>query len=256
MQDSLQLLLNSSVVVLVAAIPLILGIFFARLAYLVPDRITDHIFNKRDQRRRFRRVGDNSDRHETLKLIRAMHPREFEYYIADILTRSGYKVKVVGGDGRPDGGVDIVARREGVYYLVQCKKYIDRDVGVSHLREFYGVAVDLVHRRQFKMIFVSTTYFTDAAKKFAKKKGIKLIDGDYLLDIVFAEEGTGSKIGLNGQSREEVLRNTQPACPVCTRRLTWRKGPHGDFVGCSGYPSCKYAFGNPNNKPLQPNDSE
>src|SRR5690606_30184049 len=146
-------------------------------------------------------------------------------YVADILSKNNYKAKVVGKFNSPDGGVDIVAERDGVGYLIQCKKFIDSDVGVKHLREFYGVAVDYKRQKNFKLIFVSTTYFTSAAVRFAKQKGIKLVDSDYLLDLVYAIEIRGNKVGYNGKDRSEAMRSVPPACPVCTRQLKWRKGP-------------------------------
>ena len=29
-------------------------------------------------------------------------------------------------------------------------------------------------------------------------------------------------------------------CPLCHKPLVRRKGPHGQFMGCSGYPVCKH----------------
>jgi len=29
-------------------------------------------------------------------------------------------------------------------------------------------------------------------------------------------------------------------CPECGKTLVKRKGPRGSFVGCSGYPKCRY----------------
>lgn len=228
--------------------PIILMIFAWRLAYLLFTFYGDRVFDDTVRRKRFRRMGNADDRVETLHKIRTLHPREFEFYIADLLAKNGYKTKVVGRYSKPDGGIDIIARRDGNHYLVQCKKYIDRDVGVKQVREFYGAGVDVVEEKKAKMILFSTTYFTVAARKFAKKKGIRLVDGDYLLDLVFARESMGQEIGLDGHERDSVLRNVPPACPVCTRQLAWRKGPHGIFVGCTGYPGCKYVFSDPNNK--------
>ena len=31
-----------------------------------------------------------------------------------------------------------------------------------------------------------------------------------------------------------------PGCPECGKRLAHRSGKHGAFIGCSGYPKCKY----------------
>ena len=31
-----------------------------------------------------------------------------------------------------------------------------------------------------------------------------------------------------------------PMCPECGQRLVERKGKYGEFLGCTGYPECKY----------------
>lgn len=30
-----------------------------------------------------------------------------------------------------------------------------------------------------------------------------------------------------------------PQCPVCGENMVYRKGPYGEFWGCSKYPKCK-----------------
>src|SRR5207248_7881191 len=39
------------------------------------------------------------------------------------------------------------------------------------------------------------------------------------------------------QSAAQLL---DEACPECGRQLQVRRGKYGEFVGCSGYPECKY----------------
>ncbi len=44
---------------------------------------------------------------------------------------------------------------------------------------------------------------------------------------------------------EDVLPRTEPEeigekCPECGQKLLKRTGSHGEFIGCSGYPDCKY----------------
>lgn len=54
-------------------------------------------------------------------------------------------------------------------------------------------------------------------------------------------------VGVSSQAAPTVSRPTrqEPAagywdCPSCGRKLTVRKGPHGKFIGCTGYPRCRY----------------
>lgn len=245
LRDSLDAILGLSTYlfgIFVLLLPILLIVFAWRFAALLATHYGDRFYEHTRRRRRFKKLGGEEDYAELLHKIRTLHPREFEYYVADILSKNGYKTEVTSKHGKPDGGVDIVARLDGTHYLVQCKKFLDSDVGVRHIREFYGIGADLKHTKNVKMIFVSTTYFTKAARDFAKKKGIKLIDADHLVELVFAQEGRGKEIGFNGFERSEVMRHVPPACPVCTRQLVWRSGPHGDFVGCKGYPECKYVF--------------
>jgi hypothetical protein len=46
-----------------------------------------------------------------------------------------------------------------------------------------------------------------------------------------------------GQVRRQALHEefieTAPNCPKCNERMTSRKGPRGQFWGCSNYPKCK-----------------
>lgn len=39
---------------------------------------------------------------------------------------------------------------------------------------------------------------------------------------------------------KEPLKTTGERCPVCGNDLVYRHGKHGDFIGCSNYPKCRY----------------
>ena len=51
-------------------------------------------------------------------------------------------------------------------------------------------------------------------------------------------KGVGGKKGSPGKrsAPEKVGRK----CPECGKDLLWRKGPRGKFIGCSGFPKCRY----------------
>ncbi|NLO90597.1 MAG: restriction endonuclease, partial [Elusimicrobia bacterium] len=73
--------------------------------------------------------------------IQAMSWQDFEVLISEYYKRLGYAVEETGGGG-PDGGVDLILRRDGEKTLVQCKHWKAYRIGVSVVRELYGVMAD------------------------------------------------------------------------------------------------------------------
>jgi len=43
---------------------------------------------------------------------------------------------------------------------------------------------------------------------------------------------------------ERKAKNQLMICPLCGKALVERKGPYGQFLGCSGFPKCKYTRNN------------
>lgn len=104
-----------------------------------------------------------------------MEGHDFEYYCAELLKDNGFKdVEVTKGSG--DFGADILARKGGISYAVQCKCY-DGPVGVFAVqevyagRDYYGCMVGAVMTNQ---------YFTAPAWKLAGRLHILLWDRDVL----------------------------------------------------------------------------
>ncbi|XOB46393.1 MAG: restriction endonuclease [Candidatus Nealsonbacteria bacterium] len=124
-----------------------------------------------------------SDR-ELLHWLRGMNFLEFEQYIADLFLRLGYKTKVTGGPR--DGGIDVIAEKDGIKHYIQCKKYITSKVGVGALRDFYGAIAD--HLADGKGYFITTNKFTLEAKQFAEDKPIELIDSFRLIKYIHLAE--------------------------------------------------------------------
>lgn len=99
----------------------------------------------------------------------ALTPREFEEFTAQILSGFGYVVELTARTR--DGGRDIIAvRRSSVEtsrLLVECKRYArDRWVGVSHVRELYGVRA---LERATKAILATTSYFSPEARSIESR---------------------------------------------------------------------------------------
>ena len=60
--------------------------------------------------------------------------QEFELLVGEAFRLPGYEVTELGGEG-PDGGVDLVLRKDREKFLVQCKQWKALKVGVATLRE-------------------------------------------------------------------------------------------------------------------------
>jgi len=152
---------------------------------------------------------------DLLQWLRGMNPTEFEDYIARLYSKLGYKTERVGGSY--DGGVDVIAEKNGIKYYIQCKKYITSTVGVKGIREFYGVLVDRL--AQGKGFFITTNKFTLEAEKFAEDKPIELIDRFKLIHYIRLTEKNNKK----PQQKEEI-------CPKCGGKLEERVGKYGKFL--------------------------
>jgi hypothetical protein len=102
--------------------------FFA-LLFLIPGLVS---FLKRKERQHL--LDTRSD----LVSIRKLSWSDFELLIGEAFRRQGYAVEERGGNA-PDGGVDLVLRKDGQKTLVQCKHWKTQQVGVSIVRELLGV---------------------------------------------------------------------------------------------------------------------
>lgn len=115
---------------------------------------------------------------ELEEIYRTMNPLDFEHYVAERFRKVGYTdVKVTPAMG--DGGIDILMKKEGTSYAVQCKKYFpDSFVKIDELRAFV-----YAYRKAGaeKGIYVTTANFGVIARKEMEGEGVSLIDGSELL---------------------------------------------------------------------------
>ena len=71
-------------------------------------------------------------------VLNAITWQQFELVIGEWFRTQGYNVKEYGGAG-PDGGIDLVLSKGNETFLVQCKQWRAIKVGVTVVRELYGV---------------------------------------------------------------------------------------------------------------------
>jgi hypothetical protein len=117
---------------------------------------------------------------ETMEHIGAMNWRDFEEILADYYLLKGYRVTLAGGSGGGgDGGIDLIIRKGFRKIIVQAKHY-KGNVGVSIIREMYGV---MHHFKANGVIVCTSSGFSSDAQVFVKKKPIYLINGPKLLGM-------------------------------------------------------------------------
>ncbi|UCB57692.1 MAG: restriction endonuclease [Candidatus Omnitrophota bacterium] len=113
------------------------------------------------------------------KSLARLTPFEFEKAVAEILKAHGYACSVTRKTG--DRGVDILAQREGKTFVVQVKKFSKGNlVGRPALQELQGAMLD---KTADGMMFVTLSYFSSEATRYARENGIRLMDRDELLEM-------------------------------------------------------------------------
>jgi restriction system protein len=148
------------------------------------------------------------------------------------------KFRVEEAPPGPDGGVDLrlyTGSSTTPEILVQCKAWNSWKVGVSEIRELFGVmAASGVN----EAAYVTTSTFSRDAIEFSRGKNILLIDGDDLLRKL---------LNLMPEDQEHILRAitagdyTTPTCPSCGVKMVKRQtGTSGElFWGCPTFPRCR-----------------
>ncbi len=176
--------------------------------------------------KKFSAIGKIQSDKEILSKLRGLKPKEFEDYISFLFSKLGFKTESLGGPY--DGGIDVIAEKDGVKHFIQCKKFITSQVSVGAVRDFYGALVDKLSNG--KGYFITTNKFTLEAEKFAETKPIELIDGYGLMKYIKMSE----------IDNEEYFKKETEKCPKCGSDLVKREGKYGDFFGCSSFPKCRF----------------
>jgi restriction system protein len=152
--------------------------------------------------------------------------QDFEHLVGASFERDGFAVTHTGGGGA-DGGVDLVLTKGRELTLVQCKQWRAQKVGVTTVREVYGV---MAARGAARGIVVSAGDFTADAREFVRGRNISLVTGRALAAML-GDVGDGQPAAT-------------PTCPRCGSRMVERiarKGPNPGqpFLGCESFPRCR-----------------
>lgn len=170
-----------------------------------------------------------------IESIRDLSWQEFELLVGEAFRQEGFAVEENGGGGA-DGGVDLRLRRDGKTYLVQCKRWKERQVPVTAVRELYGL---VAAEKADGAFFVSCGTFTPDAQRFADNNGVVLVNGDELVEAINSVQESSGK-----RPQSPAPSSSQPPCPACGGQMVLRTAKRGAnagqrFWGCTSFPQCR-----------------
>ncbi|RZI58315.1 MAG: restriction endonuclease [Rubrivivax sp.] len=185
-----------------------------------------------------RRPPEPSGRGGNAAALEGMTWHQFQLRMGEAFRLKGFTVVGIG-DGEPDAGVDLVlrkpARTGNETYLVQCKHWQARKVGVGAARELYGV---MAARGAAGGFVVTAGVFTKEALAFAEGRNMRLIDGPKLTGLLAASAPA------QPEPQRSAAEVTMVVCPACSQPMVLRTAKRGPNAGqplyaCSTYPVCK-----------------
>lgn len=162
--------------------------------------------------------------------IDKMDGRQFEHYLGLLFKSQGYKTTVTRAAG--DYGADLVIEKEGKKIVVQAKRY-SKNVGIEAVQQ---AQASIAHYKAHEAWVVSNSDYTDAARNLASSNSVRLINRELLIKMI---------LEMNPQAvpnPKKVIMDLplkQLQCDRCGSKMVLRKGPKGEFYGCSAYPKCR-----------------
>ncbi len=131
-----------------------------------------------------------------------LSPYKFESEVAGVFRKNGYESYVTKGSG--DGGIDIVLKKCGERYAVQCKHHKNRNIGPAPIRELYGAMKANNFDGGF---FVSLCGYSENAKIEAAIMNITLLTLNDLIIMNQVKE-VEIKDDLEFEDYNDIIENT------------------------------------------------
>lgn len=182
---------------------------------------------------------------QTIEEMSKLHWREFEEFIEFVFKEKWFKTEL--WKWTKDWWIDLVAKKDGRKYLVQCKKWNTYKITEPNLKEFYW-AVKYFDDNA-KWIYITTSNLTSDAKKFAQEVDIEIWDRNSLARYIneFLWRNDNEHITNNEHTKQDFQINTQKnevICDKCWAKMIIREAKTGNniwnkFLGCSNFPNCR-----------------
>jgi restriction system protein len=155
---------------------------------LLPEferRKVDHLFTadaKRQLRRLRKQINRIIDRYQPASRSNAdegdlLSGREYEVYCKQILEEADWSVVLTPGSG--DQGADIIAEKNDIRIVIQCKFY-NGSVGNKAVQEAYAAAG---FQDAHYAVVVTNSIFTKSARQLAHKNNVVLMHHDDLAGL-------------------------------------------------------------------------
>lgn len=177
------------------------------------------------------------------KTLDGINWQQFEQLVGEAFRRQGFSVEETAAG--PDGGVDLLLRKTGEKFLVQCKQWRALKVGVAVVRELYGV---MAAEGAVGGFVVTSGQFTEEAKAFAAGRNIRLVAGAELQKWISVSKQTPAQpirpVAASAEPLATLPGNAIINCPLCQapmQRRTAKRGTNAGkvFWGCSTFPACR-----------------
>ncbi len=212
--------------------------------YFIPGLLTVGTGISAYRRHARRQLHAQATGDQGAQVIDGMSWRQFEALVGEGFRRRGFSVTELGGQG-PDGGVDLVLTKGSERTFVQCKQWRANKVGVTTVRELYGV---MAAKAAAAGVVVTSGTFTSDAKAFASGRNIKLMDGAQLMVLLKSAhtppKAANSTVQPAAPETAPAEVEATPACPKCNAPMVKRQAKQGahagkQFWGCVNYPHCR-----------------
>lgn len=198
-------------------------------------------FLKQRKRKNLVRIAGDGKTNDPLHDI---NWKDFEMLVGEVFRMRGFTV-VENDSGGADGGIDLMLKKNGEVFLVQCKQWRAYKVSVNIVRELLGV---MVIKGAAGGFVVTSGIFTAEAQSFTKGQSIELIDGSMLTAMIEKAHGMSSnKVDRTKKNVPESTPSTasaEPICPQCGNSMVKRVARKGsnsgkNFWGCVEFPRCR-----------------
>jgi len=204
-----------------------------------------------------------------LSYLRSLPPQKFEAAVIAMFRKLGYTVAPTPFIN--DRGKDAIAEKNGEKYLIECKRYGEKNrVGRPDLQKFFAA---MVEEEALKGFFVTTGNFSQPAIEYGRENNIEMINHHELIDMmkqafkgnhasdsytVLCENcGDLVEFDIHATDKNKLCKNnhtvigdlgselhsTDPVerfyCDLCGLPLRFINGKKGKFWLCTGYPKYK-----------------
>jgi len=162
------------------------------------------------------------------EFLRQVDPRAFELLVCRLYERMGYSVEPTRYVG--DDGIDGFLRKDGQLTILQCKR-TKAAVGAPILRDLLGA---MHHEKADAAIVVTTGGVSQQARRWAAGTPIQIVELAELVDLLKGHMQEADIVPADFEVSGEC------ACAKCGKPLRVVHGRRGRFLGCTGYPTCRY----------------